>query len=331
MNRQRQAEQVGATLTSAGLHPAVRAWLAKAKPRGPWAVALSGGADSVALLLAVWFAWPERRDRLVALHFNHRLRGPAADADERFCRELCRGLGVTFVAGRWRGARRGASEGAARTARHEFFARTLQRRRGRVLWLAHQQDDIAESILMRLARGSGTGGLAAPRPVQAMADGRVHLRPLLGLKKAHLVRALRAAGVKWREDASNQSDDHFRNRVRRSVLPAWCRASGRDAVAGAALARDLLDEDDQALEAWVDRAAVLERGVLDVAGCRDLPRAVVRRALRRWLLAVGPRTDLSRQGFALLLAAVERGTATRFSLGDGFAVLRQGRLRFRRR
>jgi tRNA(Ile)-lysidine synthase len=119
--------------------------------------------------------------------------------------------------------------------------------------------------------------------------------------------------------------------VRRAVIPAWRRAAGRDALAGAALSRDLLDEDDQALEAWVDRAGLLDRGVLDVAGCQELPRAVVRRALHRWLLAVGPRTDLSRQGFALLLAAVERGSATRFSLGDGFAVVRQGTLKFRRR
>ncbi len=202
---------------------------------------------------------------------------------------------------------------------------------GRRLWLAHQQDDIAETMLMRLARGSGTAGLAAPRPVQVVADGRVHLRPLLTVKKQELIAALRAAGIKWREDASNGGQDFFRNRIRRSVLPAWQKAAQRDALAGAALARELLEEDDTALETWLDQMAPLQRGVLDLQVLADVPRAIARRALHRWMLAVRPETDLSRQGFELLLAVVRRGTATRFSLGrSGFAVIRQGKLTFRK-
>jgi tRNA(Ile)-lysidine synthase len=292
-------------------------------------VAFSGGGDSLALLLLLWHHWPERRERLVAVHFNHRLRGAAADADARFCREVCRALKVKFAMGRWRGIRQGASEAESRAARHGFFAQEMKRRGSRVLWLAHQRDDIAESMLMRLARGSGAAGLAAPRPVQRMADGRVHLRPLLSLAKSELAAVLRHAGIAWREDASNAQPDHFRNRVRLQVIPAWQKAAGRDAVAGAALARERLEEDDAALETWVDQAGLLKRpGVLDVVTCQELPRAVVRRALHRWLLAAGPQTDLSRPGFEVLLAAVEKGTATRFSLGTGFAVLRRGQLRF---
>jgi tRNA(Ile)-lysidine synthase len=185
---------------------------------------------------------------------------------------------------------------------------------------------------MRLARGSGAGGLAAPRPVQEFADGRIYLRPMLTLKKAELTAALREAKFVWREDATNRADDFFRNRVRRAVLPAWQKSAGRDAVAGAARARELLEEDDDALESWLDRLAPLRRGVLDVKALHGLPRALVRRALHRWLLAVRPDTDLSRQGFGLLLAAVERGGATRFSLGrTDFAVIRQGNLALRRR
>ncbi len=215
-------------------------------------------------------------------------------------------------------------------ARHNFFAKEMKQLGGRVLWLAHQQDDIAETMLMRLARGSGTAGLAAPRPVQATNDGRLHLRPMLSLKKAEIVAALNKAGAVWREDASNEGQDFFRNRIRRAVLPAWQKAAQRDALAGAALARELLEEDDTALEAWLDQLAPLKRGVLDLQALADAPRAVVRRALYRWMLAVRPETDLSRQGFELLLAAVRRGTATRFSLGrSGFAVIRQGKLTFR--
>jgi tRNA(Ile)-lysidine synthase len=299
-----------------------------------WALAFSGGADSLALLLIFWAEGQGRWGRnLVALHFNHRLRGRAADADEQYCRQVCAALGVTFVAGRWR--RKGRqprvpSEAEARAARHDFFQREMKRRRMRLLWLAHHQDDIAESMLMRLARGSGAGGLAAPRPVQAHSGGRLYLRPLLTRKKAEIVAALRAAGAVWREDESNDAADYFRNRIRHAVLPAWQKAAGRDAVGGAALARERLEEDDAALEAWVEKAGLNRRArVLDVRACAGLPRAVIRRALHRWLLAVRPETDLSRQGFELLLAAVERGTATRFSLGTGFAVLRRGELQYR--
>ncbi len=293
-----------------------------------WAVAFSGGADSLSLLLMLWAEGPGRWGRdFVALHFDHRLRGRQSAADARFCQEVCRALGIACVTGRWRDARRDASEAEAREARQAFFASQMKRRRLRLLWLAHQQDDIAETMFMRLARGSGTGGLAAPRPVQTQADGRLHLRPLLALKKADIVAALRAAGAVWREDASNAEPTHFRNRVRQRVLPAWQEAAGRDAMAGAAWSRELLEEDDSALEHWVDRLAVVGRGGLQVEKLAGLPRAVVRRALHRWLVAVRPDTDLSRQGFAQLLAKVEAGSDTRFSLGRaGFAVIRRGKL-----
>jgi tRNA(Ile)-lysidine synthase len=207
----------------------------------------------------------------------------------------------------------------------------MKRRGCRLLWLAHQQDDIAETMLMRLARGSGTAGLAAPRPVQPTSDGRLHLRPMLSLQKKEIVAALRKAGAVWREDASNEGQDFFRNRIRRTVVPAWQRSAQRDARAGAARSRALLEEDDTALESWLDRLAPLRRGILDLQVLADAPRAVVRRALHRWMLAVRPETDLSRQGFELLLTAVSRGPTTRFSLGrSGFAVIRNGKLVFRK-
>ena len=295
-----------------------------------WAVAFSGGADSLALLLIFWAEGPGRWGRdFVVLHFNHGLRGRASDADEKFCAQVCAALGLKLVTGRWRDAHKGASEAEARAARHAFFSREMGRRKIRLLWLAHQQDDIAETMLMRLARGSGTGGLAAPRPVQPQADGRVHLRPLLTLKKAELVAALRAAGAVWREDSSNAGPDYFRNRIRATVLPVWVRAAQRDALAGAALARERLEEDDVALESWLDELRPLTKaGRLDLRRLAGQPRALVRRALHRWLLALPAAVELSRQGVEVLLTAVERAQPTRFSLGkDAYAVIRDGFLR----
>ena len=185
---------------------------------------------------------------------------------------------------------------------------------------------------MRLARGSGSGGLSAPRPMQVMPRRRVHLRPLLTVKKREVIAALRAAGATWREDSSNALGDFFRNRIRKAVLPAWAKAAKRDALAGAARSRELLAEDDAALEARLDELRVFDpRGTLAVTKLAGQPRAIARRALHRWLLAQPRAGDLARQGFDSLLAAVERGQPTRHSLGrEGFALIRGGWLRFER-
>ena len=328
-----RATRLGELLPPTRWHPAVVTAALRSRQSAPWCVAFSGGADSLALLLSLWANFPERRERLLVLHFNHRLRGRAADADAKFCRKVCQALGVRIRVGVWRSApKKSASEAQARAARHDFFSREMKRFGAKQLWLAHQQDDIAETMLMRLARGSGTGGLAAPRPVQAMPDKRQHWRPLLTVGKQEILSVLRQAQVVWREDATNAGDDFLRNRVRRAVLPAWVKASGRDAMAGAALARERLEEDDVALESWLDRLAVLKRGELDLERLTGAPRAVWRRALHRWLLAVRADTDLSRQGFAQLLLALEAGRSTRFSLGaTAFAIIRKRRLTLKKR
>lgn len=300
------------------------------RPPSRWAVAFSGGADSLALLLILWADGPGRWGRkFVVLHFNHRLRGAAANADEKFCAQVCAPLGVTLVTGRWSAAHKGASEAEARAARLRFFSREMTRRKLRLLWFGHQQDDIAETMFMRLARGSGTGGLAAPRPAQAMPGGRWHLRPMLTLKKAEIVAALRKAGAVWREDATNAGDDFFRNRVRRDVLPAWQLAAERDALAGAALSRELLEEDDAALETWLAELRALgANGTLDVRKFAGKPRALIRRALHRWVLAQRTEIRISRQAFDTLLQDVTEGRTTRRSMGrDIFARIENGRLR----
>jgi tRNA(Ile)-lysidine synthase len=164
-----------------------------------------------------------------------------------------------------------------------------------------------------------------------MPDGIWHLRPLLTLKKAEIIAALRAAGAVWREDGTNAGGRYFRNRVRRSVVPAWTKAAERDALAGAARTRELLEEDDAALEAWLGEIAPLRARTLDVGRLAGRPRAIVRRALHRWLLRQPKAGDLSRQAFDALLAAVELGRPTRHSLGrEGFGVIRDGRLCFER-
>jgi tRNA(Ile)-lysidine synthase len=319
------ASRLAAIFPRERLHPAVVAWAESSPRRNIWSIAFSGGADSLALLLLVWAHWPERRRTLRALHFNHRLRGAEARGDAAFCRRVCAALKIKLFAGAWDGAHPAASEAEARAARMAFFEK-----HARVIWLGHQQEDIAETMFMRLARGSGAGGLAAPRPVQILPRGRLHLRPLLTLKKSEIVAGLRQAGAEWREDSSNAGERFFRNRIRSDVLPAWVKAAQRDAVAGAARSRLLLEEDDAALEAWLDELEpVTGRGELQLARLAGKPRALLRRALHRWLMAESRAGEISRPGFDALLEALESGKRTRHSLGrQGFAVTDGRVLRF---
>lgn len=319
---QRVAEGLAAAVPKETLHPGVLAWAEASPAREIWAVGFSGGADSLALVLLLWAHWPERRKGLCALHFNHRLRGAAAKRDEVFCAKVADALGVRWRCGVWAEAKPRASEAAARAARQGFFGDELKRLGARALWLGHQQDDIAETMLMRLARGSGAAGLAAPRPVQRIGAERVHLRPLLTLKKSEIVARLAEAGAVWREDATNSGAEYFRNRVRGAVLPAWRAAAGeRDALAAAALSRELLDEDDEALSAWLAEIAPITRtGALSLRRLAGKPRALVRRALQQWLVQEKLGGVLSRQAFEILLGDVLRARVTRHSLGAaGFA------------
>lgn len=311
------AARLAALLPRERLDPAVVKWAETASRRVRWSVAFSGGADSLAVLLLVWAHWPERRRTLRVLHFDHRLRGAESRADVVFCRQAAAALNVEFVAGAWTGKHAGASEAHAREARMAFLEK-----QARVVWLGHQQDDIAETMLMRIARGSGTGGLAAPRPIQALPHGRMHVRPLLALKKEEVVTALRQVGVRWREDSTNMREEFFRNRIRRNVLPLWADAAQRDAVAGAARSRLLLEEDDVALEFWLDALnPFLQPGRLSLAILNGKPRALLRRALHRWLIAEPRAGEISRAGFDALLDAIEGQKKTRHSLGrHGFAM-----------
>lgn len=329
------AARLAAAVPRERLHPRVVAWAEREENRArPWAVAFSGGADSLSVLLLVWMHWPEQRRRLRGLHFDHRLRGRASAGDARFCAEVCAGLRVQLHGGVWDERPRRVSEAAARAARMGFFSAALGKRERAAIWFGHQQDDVAETLLMRLARGSGTTGLAAPRPVQVVAGGRVHLRPLLSLAKDEVRAALAHEEIPWREDASNAAGDFFRNRVRLHVVPAWREAArGRDVVAGAARARELIEEDDEAMEAWVNQLRLFTpAGSLRLAVLAGLPRAVVRRAVARWLARHQLSETLSRQAAETLLANVERARPMRQSAGrDAFAVIRNDLLRMERK
>lgn len=313
----RRAEAVARQLGVERLHAGALAEIRRAAAAGePVAVACSGGADSVALVCTLWAHLPGLRGRWLILHFDHALRGRASAGDARFVAALARGLGERCVVETWnRGAEAASiSESDARDARFAFFARTMAAAGARVLVLGHQADDVVETMLMRLVRGSGTGGLAAPRPVHRRADGSVRVRPLLACEGADLRAALRAAGASWREDATNSGDAYLRNRMRRRVVPALRAAAGRALAGGFFAARQAFDDDDAALELWLAEVA----GPVDVrhwASLAGRPRALARRAVHGWLHAVALADSFGRSAAEQLIEAVAQGRAVRVSAG----------------
>jgi len=181
--------------------------------------AVSGGADSVALLRLFMELRAELGVVVSAVHFNHRLRGKASELDEKFVAELAEKLGATLHVGRadvaWKARREKANlEDAARRARYEFFARLAGQ--GAVDWVAtaHTQDDQAETVLAHILRGTGVAGLSGIHPV----SGRV-VRPLLGFRREELQKYLRAKRQTWREDATNRDLTRTRARMRKKLLP----------------------------------------------------------------------------------------------------------------
>ncbi len=194
-------------------------------------VAVSGGADSVALLRLLLEIQHEAGIVISVVHLNHQLRGAESDADEQFVRDLASAHGLEF-SGESRDAKAYATqkklslEAAARELRYEFFEELLNQGKLNRVATAHTVDDQAETVMLRLLRGSGIRGLAGIRPrlkvkVKNAAEeicGEV-VRPLLNARRAAVRVYLAEIAQKWREDATNEDARFTRNRIRQLVMP----------------------------------------------------------------------------------------------------------------
>ncbi len=284
-------------------------------------VACSGGADSV--FLSLFFAGLSRRKtnpgELTVLHFNHKLRGEESEKDERFVRDICGELGVAFVSDSWSrdDDAKAVSEEQARDARMNFFAKAIgSTNDDAAILTGHHADDIAETMLMRLSRGSGLQGLSAPREYSVGARGLRFIRPLLGLRKEQIVEWLEQAGATWREDASNREDVFYRNRLRKVVIPEWENASDRSPQTGAAQSRAFLEEDWRALDdcfekSWLD--AFDGEGTISWEKLLAMPRAFQRRTLNR-LVSMVSKNGLTLSSMEALLEALRTGSTFKASV-----------------
>jgi tRNA(Ile)-lysidine synthase len=298
-------------------------------------VACSGGVDSTVLAHALHALAGRLGLGLAVGHVHHGLRGADADADEEAVRALAAKLDLPFASARVdpealragrRSGRRPTLQEAARRARYDALAAQAAALEASCVATAHTRDDQAETVLLRLFRGAGPealGGIPERSP-----DGRI-VRPLLGVGRDEVLAYARAAGLAWREDASNESRRYARNRLRADWLPGLrasfnprllravadlAEAERRDAewlgtIVEAELARSTREDGDAI---WIDPAPWLA-----------WPEALARRVLRRLLQRAGAGRDVSRAHLLRGLAFLRAGRrGARLELPGGLALAR---------
>lgn len=251
--------------------------------------AVSGGADSVALLHALSRLRGETGYALEAVHVQHGLRGADSEADEAFVRQLAETLEIRLYveqAGLKGSMDDPGMETRARDCRRRIFAELMQKTQADALMLAHHRDDQTETVLMRLLRGAGAEGLRGMQPAAPFAGGLV-LRPFLTIPKQHLLDALAQEGLSHREDQSNFEAVTPRNALRLTVLPQLERLFP-GAGAHVAEAAETLSADERLLAAQADAlytGALYSREALFMLDGEQLsaaPEALLRRCVRRW-------------------------------------------------
>lgn len=264
------------------------------KPGDRVLVAVSAGADSVALLRVLLELRSELGVVLAVAHFNHGLRGDESDADEHFVADLATRHGLPFFVERARvgehaAAERLSLEAAGRDLRYGWLTQVAVEHRFEAVATAHTQDDQAETVLMKFLRGAGSRGLAGIYPVRrGCNDGVRVVRPLLNTTRAEIEIYLESLKQVWREDESNLDRRFFRNRVRHELLPLLERnynPSLREVLSQRAeINRDEEAYWDEVVTSALERSTA-GQGRIGLRSFGELPVAVQRRVLKRFLEA----------------------------------------------
>lgn len=323
------------------LRPFERA-LARSWPPSRWrelaiVVGVSGGPDSVALLLALSTlhrSTPLSTGPLIVAHYNHGLRGESSDADAVFVRQMAQRLDLTYAGG---GAEVGATapsgprdESRLRQRRLDFLLATAHRYGARYVALAHTADDQSETVLHRILRGTGLTGLAGIPRVRRLSAATTLIRPMLSLTRRQVLRYLEVCQQPFRHDDSNDDRRYTRNRLRHDLLPHLAatynprivRMLGRLAAQARAV-EALLEPLAEALGERVERPVSPAEIVVEAAPLRDQPEYLLAELfVRIW----------NRQGWPLqAMSAAHWRRLVRFARQTALRDDRPGDLRGERR
>ncbi|MEX2091582.1 MAG: tRNA lysidine(34) synthetase TilS [Pirellulales bacterium] len=302
-------------------------------------LAVSGGADSVALLRALR-ATKERaggQGRLHVAHLNHGIRPADAAADEAWLADLCRRLDVPLAIGRADVSALAAHQGdgleaAARDARYDFLLATAERLGARCVAVAHTADDQVETVLHRLIRGTGVAGLAGMPRIRPLSPTVSLVRPFLGIHRQEVLKYLAEVGQDFRTDATNADARFTRNRLRQQLLPLLRSEFNTDVDAALLRLAQQADETQRLINLLAERlfraAATVSPGLVQI-DCRQLvaePPLLVRETCKlAWTAAGWPLQNMGFdqwQQLATLAAAESRSRS--LNLPSGIRATRQG-------
>ena len=284
-------------------------------------VACSGGTDSLALLDTLDTLRRTEGPQLICAHYEHGIRGEDSLADAHFGEAFCRAREIPCVCGAgdvpaYARAHRFSFETAARVCRYDFLHRVQMERGCDALVLAHHADDLAETVLLRILRGTGPAGLAAMR----VWDGR-HLRPFLSVTRTEIEAYVTERGLMPRHDATNDALDARRNRIRHELLPQIARTYN-PAVRQALMRLSALAAEEDAFLTELSHEAFQRTLCVDglsLAALRAMHPAMQRRVLRLfWMQETGAAQDFSYLHEERLRALISAKGATRAEMPYGW-------------
>lgn len=283
------------------IRSAVREHLQHLEAGDLFLVAVSGGADSMALAYALLKESEQLALRAVAVTIDHQLQEESATVAQRTSDQL-REIGYSeVVIEKVDVSTKSGIEAGARDARYQALSSIAEKMRAVRVFLGHTRDDQAETVLLGLARGSGTRSLSG----MAVENG-IYIRPLLAITREQTEKACAEIKINYWNDPHNVNQEFSRVRVREEVLPVMERKLGPGISAALARSAGLLRDDADALDAIADSAmGSMNLADLDAAGLAELPRAIRSRVLRSAIYAAGaPSGSISADHVAAIEALV---------------------------
>jgi len=261
---------------------AVRTWLEKYEAGDTVLVAVSGGADSLALAHALSVEAEKLAMTVIGVTVDHQLQAASSTQAQKVVEQLST-FGLTCLIKKVTVDIKEGLEASARKARYEALSEVAQQEKAVAVFLGHTKDDQAETVLLGLARGSGTRSLSG----MAHHNG-IYVRPLLEITRNQNEEFCKEVGLEYWNDPHNQDSQYARVRVRTEALPVLEKAIGPGISDALARSSHLLRDDADALDHWAKREEIhLDLHDLDCAHLESLPRAIRTRILRAAIYAAG--------------------------------------------